>query len=114
VNGAVSRPPRLEKLLAGLLHYGSWLASIAIGLGFALAWIDSRSGARNPAVLPGMRIATVGIVLFILLPTMRVVLMLLVFLRERDHRLAITAAAVLMIILLGFVLGIHTMSSTAE
>jgi uncharacterized membrane protein len=79
--------------LADLLHYGSWLASIAIGLGLALS---------------STRIATLGIALFILLPTLRVLLMLLVFLRERDYRFSAVAALVLAIILLGFALGLHT------
>jgi uncharacterized membrane protein len=83
---------RLEWLLANLLHYGSSLASIAIGLGLALT---------------SMRIATVGIALFILLPTLRVLLMLLVFLRERDYRFTAIAALVLAIILLGFAVGMR-------
>ena len=78
--------------LADLLYYGSWLASIAIGLGLALS---------------STRIATVGIALFILLPTLRVLLMLLVFLRERDYRFTAVAALVLAIILLGFALGMR-------
>ena len=60
-----------------------------------------------------MLIAKVGIALFILLPTLRVLLMLLFFFRERDYRLAIIAALVLTIILLGFILGIRTMSAIA-
>ena len=79
--------------LADLLHYGSWLASIAIGLGLALS---------------STRIATIGIALFILLPALRVLLMLLVFLRQRDYRFTAVAALVLAIILLGFAIGIHT------
>ncbi len=43
--------------MAALLRYGSWLASATIGLGFALAQIDSRFGARNLVILPNMRIA---------------------------------------------------------
>jgi uncharacterized membrane protein len=54
-----------------------------------------------------MRIATVGIALFILLPTLRVLLMLLVFLRERDYRFTAIAALVLAIILLGFAVGMR-------
>jgi uncharacterized membrane protein len=46
-------------------------------------------------------------VLFILLPTCRVLLMLLVFIRERDFRFASIAATVLAMILLGIVLGLH-------
>ena len=97
---------RLEESLAALLRYGSWLASAGIGVGFALALVDSRVGTRNLAILPNMRIAAIGIVLFILLPTLRVLLMLLVFIREGDFRLAATAGLVLAIILLGIVLGL--------
>jgi hypothetical protein len=109
----MNRTGRLEELLAALLRDGSWLASAAIGLGFALALIDSRFGTRNLAILPNMRIATMGIVLFILLPSLRVLLMLIVFIREGDFRLAITAGLVLAIILLGVVLGAGTTSGIA-
>ena len=85
--------PRLERLLANLLHYGSWLASIAIGLGLALSF---------------MRIATLGIALFILLPSVRVLLMLIVFLRARDYRFTAIAALVLAIIVLGFAVGMRS------
>jgi uncharacterized membrane protein len=87
---------QLEELLARVLRYGTWLASAAIGLGFALALMDSN---------PHMRIATVGIVLFILLPVLRVLLMLLFFIRDRDVRFAALAALVLAIILAGILLG---------
>lgn len=94
---------RLEQSLATLLRYGSWLASAAIGLGFALALIDSRVGTRNSAILPNLRIASMGIVLFILLPSLRVLLMLLVFIRERDFRFAAAAGLVLVIISLSVI-----------
>jgi hypothetical protein len=96
----MNRTGRLEELLAALLRDGSWLASAAIGVGFALALIDSRFGTRNLAILPNIRIATMGIVLFILLPILRVLLMFLVFVRKGDFRLAITAGLVLAIIFL--------------
>jgi uncharacterized membrane protein len=75
----------------------------AIGLGFALALIDSRVGTRNLAILPNLRIASMGIVLFILLPSLRVLLMLLVFIRERDFRFAAAAGLVLVIISLSVI-----------
>ena len=109
----MNRTGRLEELLAALLRHGSWLASAMIGLGFTLALIDSHFGTRNLAILPNMRLATMGIVLFILLPTLRVLLMLLVFIREGDFRLAVTAGLVLAIILLGIVLGFHATSDIA-
>jgi uncharacterized membrane protein len=102
---------RLETLLAALLRWGSWLASAAIGLGFVLALIDSRFATRNLAILPNMRIAATGIALFIMLPIVRVLLMLLVFIRERDFRLAVTAGLVLAIILAGIVLAFRGTSA---
>jgi Protein of unknown function (DUF1634) len=98
----MNKSGRLEELVAALLSYGSWLASAAIGLGVALALIDSHSPTRNLAILSDMRFATVGIALFILLPILRVLLMLLVFIRERDFRFACIAGLVLVIILLGW------------
>ena len=109
----MSRNGRLEELLAALLRDGSWLASAAIGLGFALTLIDSRLGTRNLAFLPDIRFATLGIALFILLPVFRVLLMFLVFIREGDFRLAVTAGLVLAIILLAIVLGLRARSDVA-
>ena len=100
-----SQSRTLEELLAGLLRYGTWIASAAIGVGIALAILDPRLGALH---LAGMRIATVGVILFILLPSTRVLLMLTFFLRDRDYPLAITAAVVLAIIVLGFLIGMHS------
>jgi hypothetical protein len=100
----MNRVRGLEELLAGLLRYGSWCASAAIGLGLALTLIGSHLPARNSATMPH-RIATMGIALFILLPMLRVSLMFLVFIRERDFRFACIAGLVLAIILIGIVLG---------
>jgi len=97
---------RLEELLAALLRYGSWSASAAIGLGYALALIGSQEPTWNPRVLSNMRIVRVGIALFILLPIFRVLLMLLGFIRERDFRFAFISGMVLAIILLGIFLGV--------
>jgi hypothetical protein len=96
---------RLEEWVAALLRYGSWTASAAIGLGYALALIGSHSPNRNLAALPNMRIVSAGIVLFILLPILRVLLMFLVFIRERDFRFALISGTVLAVILLGIFLG---------
>jgi hypothetical protein len=101
----MNRTSSLEQSLATLLRYGSWLASTAISLSFALALIDSHFGTRNLAILPNLRIAAMGIVLSILLPTLRVLLMFLVFIREGDFRLAATAALVLAITLFGLFVG---------
>ena len=50
-----------------------------------------------------MRIASMGIVLFILLASLRVLLMLLVFIREGDFRFAAAAGLVLVIISLSVI-----------
>jgi len=103
----MKQSPALEKMLAGLLRYGTWIACAAIGVGMTLAILDPHLGTLH---VSGMRIATVGVILFILLPSTRVLLMLTVFLRDRDYPLAMIAALVLAIIVLGFVVGTYTMT----
>jgi hypothetical protein len=106
MNHATPRSAQLEGLLAGTLHYGTWLASAVIGLGLALALLESRLNAPKLAIRRDMRIATIGIALFILLPVVRVIVMFIVYLRQRDYRLSAIALLVLTIILLGFALGL--------
>jgi uncharacterized membrane protein len=113
MTGSLPKLSRLEIWLAGLLHYGSWLASTAIALGLALAMIDNRARTHELAGLANMRLATGGIALLILLPILRVSLMLFAFLRERDYRLALAAALVLAIILAGVMIGLRTASGLA-
>jgi hypothetical protein len=118
MNRATPRSDQLEGLLAGTLHYGTWLASVVIGLGLALALLESRLNAPNLAIRRDMRIATIGIALFILLPVVRVIVMFIVYLRQRDYRLSAIALLVLTIILLAFALGLagskHHRRQTAE
>jgi uncharacterized membrane protein len=81
----------LDRRVARLLGAGTWLASGVIAVGLALP-----SGAP---------IVNMGVALFIALPILRVVVMLIEFVRRRDYRIASIAAAVLAVILLGIVLG---------
>jgi uncharacterized membrane protein len=99
----MNRPGRLEELLAAFLRYGSWSALAAIGLGYTLALIGSHPPTWS---LSNMGIVRAGVALFILLPIFRVLLMLLVFIRERDFRFAFISGMVLAIILLGILLGV--------
>ena len=87
---------QLEHVLGRLLHYGTLLASAVIAAGLLIA---PAAGAT------GFRIATSGIVLFILLPVVRVGAMLIFFLRERDYRFGAIAALVLLIILFSYLVG---------
>ena len=100
-----SGPPALERLLARVLYSGTWIASLVIAIGIGLALIASRAGARGATIAPDMRVVTAGIVIFILLPVVRVALMLIAFLRHRDFGLSAIAALVLLFIALGFIVG---------
>lgn len=110
-NGPKPRPPaeasRLELRLAGVLRHGTWLASAVIALGLALAMLGWRPGAHEPALLSSMHLVAAGVAGFILLPVLRVVLMLIDFVRARDHRLVAITALVLTIILAAFALGMY-------
>lgn len=106
MNHALQGSAKLEWLLAGTLHYGTSLASAVISLGLGLALIDSRFSTPSPAILRDMRVVTIGIAMLILLPVVRVIVMLIVYFRQRDYRLAAIALLVLTIILLGFTVGL--------
>jgi uncharacterized membrane protein len=83
----------LERRLAGVLRAGTWIASAVIAVGL---------------VLPsGTSVVTAGIALFIALPVLRVTLMLVEFLRQRDYRIGVIAALVLAVIVLGIAVGLR-------
>jgi uncharacterized membrane protein len=103
VSTDLARRPALDQLLAKVLLRGTWLGSSIIALGLALpmtGWL----GASSAMICT--EITTTGIGLLIALPVLRVLLMLIVFIRERDLRLSAIAMLVLAIILLGSVLGV--------
>jgi hypothetical protein len=85
----------LERLLARVLDQGTWLASGITGIG----WLLAAAGWRSVVLIDS------GIALFLLLPILRVVIMLVVFVRERDYRFGVIAGVVLSIIVLGALLG---------
>jgi hypothetical protein len=92
---------RMEGILAGLLRYGSLVASGWMALGMALSLFKD---VPPLTTLSDQCLAT-GIVLLIALPVLRVALMTGVFLLEKDYRFAAISCAVLGIIVLGFLLG---------
>jgi uncharacterized membrane protein len=99
----VSKP--LERWLASLLRYGTWVASLTIATGFVLTLLDTHAGAHRAAWPDGMRIVTAGIALFILLPVLRLMLMLGVFLHQRDYRFSAITLLVLLIVAAGCAVG---------
>jgi uncharacterized membrane protein len=83
---------RLERLLAGLLYYGTWVASGVIALGL-MAF--------------GTNATTLGIAVFILLPVLRLAVMAAAFIWQKDYRFGLISGLVLAIIGLGLALGMH-------
>jgi uncharacterized membrane protein len=98
------KAPQAELLLAGLLRYGTWLASGVTGLGLAM----SLAGVEGTAVV------AVGVVLFIALPVLRVLVMLGAFIVDQDYRLVLVATVVLITILAALVIGLSLSNSPAH
>ena len=87
---------RPELLLAGLLRYGTGLASGVTGLGLAMSLVG----------VEGAPMVAAGVALFIALPVLRLLVMLGAFILGRDYRLVIVTTVVLMTILAGLVIGL--------
>lgn len=98
-----ARRPKLDLLLAKVLLRGTWLGSSIIALGLVL---PMTGWSRASSAMICTEITTAGIALLIALPLLRVLLMLIVFIRERDLRFSAIAMLVVAIILLGSVLGV--------
>ena len=88
--------PQPELLLAGLLRYGTWLASGVTGMGLAMSLVGVK----------GAPMVAAGVALFIALPILRVLVMLGAFLLGRDYRLVLVTTVVLMTILASLVIGV--------
>jgi uncharacterized membrane protein len=86
-----ARPGALERRIALVLGAGTWIASAVIAAGMLLH--------------SGTALVNAGVALFIALPIVRVLVMLVEFLRRRDYRIALIAASVLAVILMGIVIG---------
>lgn len=96
------RQARRDRIIAGLLWYGTWLASALIAAGLACGFVP-----RADAGLWGRELVRAGVALFILLPVARVALMLVIFLRERDYAYTGISGLVLLIIAAGVVSGLR-------
>lgn len=89
----LARHHRLENLLASTLQRGTCAACTIIGLG--LIFNAASIGASNRI---GSLLALTGIAFFLLLPVIRVLMMILIFLGERDYAFAIISTTVLAVI----------------
>ena len=96
--------PQPELLLAGLLRYGTWLASGVTGLGLAISLVG----------VEGAQVVAAGVAVFIALPVLRVLVMLGVFIVDQDYRLVLVATVVLTTILAGLVIGLSLSNSPAH
>ena len=96
-----TRAVRIESLLAAVLDIGTWLASVLIGAGLVLSLFNERTPFPT-----GAQVVNTGIGLFVLLPILRVILMLTIFVKERAYQFVGAAAVVLLTILAGFAIGI--------
>ena len=83
------------------MNVGTWLASIVIAAGLVLSLLHERTPFSS-----GAQVVTAGVGLFVLLPILRVILMLTIFVKERDYKFAAATAVVLLIIFAGFAIGI--------
>ena len=96
---------RMEGILAGLLRYGALVASGWLALGMALDILRENCTSIKVPVAISNGCLAIGIVLLIALPVLRVAIMMVVFLFEKDYCFAAISGAVLIIITLGFLLG---------
>lgn len=96
--------PSLERSVAALLQYGTWIASTVVAAGTLIGSLGPFSGPFFSG-FNSSTIVTSGIGLFILLPVARVALMLAVFLRQSDYRYAMISTLVLTIIVIGILTG---------
>ena len=96
----------LEYGLASLLERGTNIASAVIGVGLVAEFVTDLVSQPGPHSPIAMRIVTLGIGLLILLPVLRLMLMLVAYLRQRDYRIGLITAWVLAVIFLGLLLGL--------
>lgn len=94
---------RRDQRIAGLLWYGTWFACAFIAAGMLLT-AAAPFAASLGLPLTGHDAVSAGVAVLILLPTARVVLMLAIFLRERDYLYAAIAGLVLAIIAAGILI----------
>lgn len=105
MNPLNSKPNRHDGIIAGLLWYGTLIASAVIMIGIIFG--AAAQMANTPGLThTGYALIKLGVVIFVLLPIIRVALMLVMFAHARDYIYTAIAALVLAIIGVGILLGL--------
>jgi uncharacterized membrane protein len=91
---------RRDARLARLLQVGSWIAFAVIAIGLVSGYVPALADLSKATI-------HAGIALFILLPIARLLLLLVLFVRESDRLYAAIAALVLAIIAIGVLVSLH-------
>ena len=94
----VQRPQRTDTIVAHVLRWGAYCAFVIMLAGLIATVLLS---AHTVAI-----IETVGVIVMMATPVLRVVVTVVLFLRERDWRYTAISAGVLVILLLGSIFGI--------
>ncbi|MHC8946099.1 uncharacterized protein DUF1634 [Advenella incenata] len=105
MNPLSSKPNRHDGIIAGLLWYGTLIASAVITIGIILG-AAAQMGDTSGLAQTGYALIKLGVVIFVLLPIIRVALMLVMFAHARDYIYTAIAALVLAIIGIGVLLGL--------
>jgi uncharacterized membrane protein len=93
-----ARDQKLDIVVARSLRWGAYIAFAILLAGLLLA--------PFLPVHTTLLIDTVGVVVMMSTPAFRVLIAIIVFLRERDYKYTLVATGVLLILLLGSIFGI--------
>ena len=101
---------KAQNAIATVLRYGSMLSTLVMAVGVALAFFRGSAGSPTADLAPGallmkafefdpLGIAELGIFLLLLTPVARVVIAVVAFAIERDHKYALISSGVLLVVL---------------
>jgi uncharacterized membrane protein len=87
-----------DRVLSMTLKFGAYTAFALIVVGLILQF----------AVSWGIKVTAAGLLVLLATPVLRIIVACLQFLRERDFKYALVSLGVLAVVVLAYVLGIHT------
>lgn len=98
----------LEQTLVRTFRAGTLIAAGIIAVGFVASGFDLAITLPSDRRLDGESLTILGIGLFVLMPIGGVALSARQFYREHDRRLVIMVIGVLLILLIGFAIGVRS------